>query len=125
MEKVTKESIDLIISKNFNENFWFFELGRSQAMLTGESTIDNQFMSSFYDKGVELWNKNIDKLKEFLCDKEKKEPKTFVKTVTNEGLIALIHNLIEYLKNDHRLASAIAIPLCGIAINKGIMTLCK
>jgi hypothetical protein len=93
-------------------------------MLAGKSSVDNQFMDSFYDKGVELWNRNIDKLRDFLCDKAKKEPKIFVKTVTDDGLISLVHNLIVYLTDDHQLPAAIAIPLCGIAINKGLNNLC-
>jgi hypothetical protein len=125
MEKLNQETIDLLLSKKFNENFWFFELGRAETLLVGDEKIEHQFMSSFFDKGVQLWEKYKNILKAHLCDTEKKEPKPFVKTVTNEGLIDLVHNLIEYMEKSHDIVQAIAIPICGILINKGVTTLCK
>ena len=125
MEKLNKETIELLLSKNFNENFWFFELGRADTLLIGDEKIEHQFMNSYFDKGVQLWEKYKGLLKDYLCDDENKEPKQFVKTITNEGLIGLIHNLIEYMEKSHDIVQAIAIPICGILVNKGIAVLCK
>lgn len=125
MEKIKKETIDLLLSKKFNENFWYFELGRADTILISDEGIEHQFMSSFFDKGVQLWEKYKGILKDYLCDSEKKEPKAFVNAVTNEGLIDLIHNLVEYMGKSHDIVQAIAIPICGVLLNKGITTLCK
>lgn len=125
MEKINQDTINLLLSKKFNENFWLFELGRVDALFVSNANYEHQFMNSFFDKGIQLWEKYQVILKEYLCDLEKKEPKPFVKNLTNEGMIDFINNLIEFLQNNHDIILTIAIPLCGILINRGVTTLCK
>lgn len=125
MEKINKETIALLISEKSDVNFWLFELGRAEIILSESPAIEHQFMNSFFDKGEKLWNYHKEKLIDYLCDKELREPKTFAKTLTNEGLIDLVHNMFEILTQNHNIVAAIAVPLCGIALKKGVNTLCK
>ena len=125
MEKINKETVDLILSEKYNENFWLFELGRTEQIISDSPPIEHQFMNSFFEKGEQLWAKHKEKIKDYLCDKEKSEPKQFAKNLTNETLIELVHRIIELLTNTHNIGEAIAIPLCGLALKKGVHALCK
>jgi len=125
MEKINKETVDLILSKRLNEDFWLFELGRAEIIDSPTLPFENHFLYSFLSRGELIWNEQKNKLITILCDKKNKTLKKILKNVTSEGYYELISTIISQLIKTNKVSMAIAIPLCGLAIKKGLNSLCK
>jgi dCTP deaminase len=121
MDNISSETIELILAEKYDENFWLFELGRSEALIKDSSDIDHQFMSSFFDRGEKLWEKYKDILREILCDTEKNEPKEFVRKITS----GTVKDLVSTLVTAYNLEAGLSIPLCALAIKKGLNNICS
>lgn len=125
MEKLSNETIDLILSDKFDENFWIFELGRTEVLLNRSSEIENQFISSFFEGGAHLWNKYKNIFVDYLCDKDKKEPKEIVQELISGDLRDFVTALLSVLTTTYSISLALAIPLCGLALKKGVSNICR
>jgi dCTP deaminase len=125
MNDLNDQTIELITSEDFDENFWLFELGKSAAAEHESLDVDNQFMSSFFDNGKKLWEFYKNKVQDALCDKQKNEPKEFVQEITSGNIKDIVVNVISLLTTTYSISLAIAIPLCSLALKKGIHNICK
>ena len=124
MKIINDDDIKKIISNEFNEDYWYSELGKSNSIENNEKT-DNELIYSFYEQGIYLWHKHQSKLKNILCENDKKEPKENIKELIEGNIKELIVNIISILVTGYALPLAISIPLCSLAIKKGIYKLCK
>jgi hypothetical protein len=124
MENLSNETIDLIQSEKFNEDFWYFELGRAEKIMYESVDIENQFMSSFLDNGQRIWQSYKDKVENILCDKTKREPKENIKELTTGTGKDLVVNIITLLTTTYSLTLAIAIPVAALILKKGINSIC-
>lgn len=123
MEDLNNETIQLLMSDRCTEDFWLFQLGKSQVPISMDS--DHQFMNSFFDNGQKLWAFYQEKLKDFLCDRALCEPKDFIKDITDGTSKEIITAIVTGLCSTYSISLSVAIPLCALVLKKGIGAFCN
>lgn len=124
MSELNQETINLILREEMNEAFWYFELGRNSSDIADGNDGENFFMNSFFDKGKDLWDKFQDKAKALFCDPSTREPKVFVKELTEGSVKDIISGIVGLYMTSYSLTLAIAIPLTALTMKKGFNNLC-
>ena len=117
------ETIDLIMSEKFDINFWYYNLGESIEI---EERIDEDksFMYSFYDLGLEVWDKYKKKLKTTICDIDNLKPKDWVEDIISGDRRELVIAILTLLVGTLSIKLMIAVPLVAILLKKGLTTFC-
>ena len=124
MEKITlsQEQINMIQDESFDANFWFYQLGMS---ISNENlTIDNRFSFDLYNSGKQYWVNILEKVKDILCDRNNKTPKSSLDEYLSGDIRNLIVYVITVLVTDLGIVISVAIPIASLILKKGIRDLC-
>lgn len=124
MEKITvsDKQINMIQDESFDTNFWFYQLGMS---LTDEDiTSDNRFSSDILNSGKKYWESLLDKIRDILCDRNSKTPKSSLDEFLNGDIRNLIVYLITILVTDLGIVISVAIPVVSLILKKGLKDFC-
>lgn len=122
MDELNNETIQLILSERTTEDFWLFQLGKSESSISIDG--EHQFLNSFFDNGQRLWNFYQDKMKSALCDSSLHQPKEFVREITEGTVKEIVTSVVSVLCTTYSLSLAVAIPLCALILKKGINNFC-
>ncbi len=121
--EIDDDTIQLILSDQTNESFWYFQLGKIEANPIAND--EHQFMNSFFNNGQRVWDENKGKIQSLLCDMTTNEPNEFIKQLTEGNIKDLITGIITLLHTTLSITLTLAVPLVALILKKGIHTLCK
>jgi hypothetical protein len=121
--KLTEIQFSNIVNSNFDENFWFFELGRVEDL--DGTDVDNEFLTDFYSKGINLWENYKGKIAELICDTDNKIPKEWVNDLITGDIRNFITTLLTLLVSTYSIELSLAIPLVALALKHDIKNFCK
>ena len=121
--KLTEIQFSNIVNPNFDENFWFFELGRVVDL--DNVDIDNEFLTDFYSKGINLWENYKRKIAELICDTDNKIPKEWVNDLITGDIRNFVTTLLTLLVSTYSIELSLAIPLVALVLKHDIKNFCK
>ncbi|MEO8664750.1 MAG: hypothetical protein ABI462_04570 [Ignavibacteria bacterium] len=125
MEKIKLSEIQFqnILNQNFDDHFWYFELGRFGE--PEKDFVDNEFSTDFYNSGINLWKKYKKKIAEIMCDLDKKVPQEWVIDLISGDIRNFIITIVTLLVSTYSIELSLAIPLVALALKHDINKFCE
>jgi hypothetical protein len=124
MKEIDDETLKLIFSDRFTEEFWLYQLGVNSEKKDIDNRHANLFIYSFYEVGKTLWKKYESDFRKYICDEEKGEPNFIVKELIEGDIRNLAEKIIAILMATYSIELALAIPIAALILKKGIKDFC-
>ncbi len=118
---ISTEELNRILNSNNNENYWFKELGKLTHKPRSKS--GTQFSYNYVQIGKNKWNRFSSKLYDLFCKSGK--PKKNLNFLIEGDPRDIAQAILTAIMIHFETTIAIATPLTGLVLSKGLIYLCK